>query len=825
VTASVGATKIDYLDGSDGLGRTYNITPGDGAGANTTTKFTLQTLDNDTDTTAGTDVNCDSGTWASGGVTSRQNTWASEASRVTGVDLVQDRIFLETPLVLKDLYVVDSATGNVPVLYRYTQARTFGLDGFYITSNGDPDDPTITTSDSAVDVMGVPFAYFGNNTFDNLWDAGIFDRGNPFSLQEGNKSRNMLNMGTVSSSTNSKIITDVSRASQAVFTFYNESGSTSGASNNSDLSLVNMPAGDWQTLNNKLYRISDASGSNCTDALNTCTFKLKDTYGNYVDSSAFGTAYSGTSTVGDPVNVTGLGYQTSHQSSSYQSVVRDMSCVNGRHCFTSGTSQLSWSTTLSSSPTIVRFGVPTYGKVMNGYSSGAFGRVWDTHEATYKYMFKDLVAEGSMRGPMFGTYEGACGQDRGADNTWENITCDRQKQGIRFVANYRFKPAEWHLKDITCMNSKSTDGSDKCIEIQDWSSYTYKPTFNISGYFNTTGVSIPLSIGKTATVRSTANLRFSDFDDGVNCQAGSTFESMGLLFTDFRDPGNNASWTHKSDVNSDGFNSVVMRSDGTYGGCTARIREAVNFQGTGSNKLTNLLYRADTTDTKYYSVEKFTEYDPSAVGNSLLLSSPTTMTKLTDMRTILDRTNNYMCPLSYRSGKYYGPWTTSSWSTLAMSADTQYFVPIYICKPVTLSGMAFYQTAGAASVNYRVGLYKSSVDGSAPTSIISGTDTAGVTTGSAGKVDVAFSAAVTITEPGWYWAQILSDGAMTITATSNLNQTGHLFYGAEDIGANSTGTGLQPTVSTAYGALPSTAGSLVYGSSGTNSVALFLKVN
>jgi hypothetical protein len=69
VTASggTGANSIGALVGSDGFGRMYNITLGDGAGASTTTKFTLQEIDNSTNANSGTaDVNCSTGAIAAG---------------------------------------------------------------------------------------------------------------------------------------------------------------------------------------------------------------------------------------------------------------------------------------------------------------------------------------------------------------------------------------------------------------------------------------------------------------------------------------------------------------------------------------------------------------------------------------------------------------------------------------------------------------------------------------------------------------------------------------------------------------------------------------
>lgn len=188
--------------------------------------------------------------------------------------------------------------------------------------------------------------------------------------------------------------------------------------------------------------------------------------------------------------------------------------------------------------------------------------------------------------------------------------------------------------------------------------------------------------------------------------------------------------------------------------------------------------------------------------------------------------NALASPLSYRSGKYYIGFASASFSTLALSANTQYFSPIYISEEVVLSGIGKYQTStGNGGVNFRVAIYEHDYDVDGPGNIVSGTDTADTGEAAAGKIDTSFSSPVTLS-PGIYWISILTDAAITFTAVSNLAQAGALLFGAEDIGANSTGTGLQPKVSSVtYGAMPTTAGTLEYGSTGTNIVALFAKVN
>lgn len=182
-------------------------------------------------------------------------------------------------------------------------------------------------------------------------------------------------------------------------------------------------------------------------------------------------------------------------------------------------------------------------------------------------------------------------------------------------------------------------------------------------------------------------------------------------------------------------------------------------------------------------------------------------------------------PIIYRSGKYYGQvGQAASWSTLALAANTMYWVPIWIAAPVTIAGISWYQTSTLATlINIHVGMYTSS--GGPAANLIAGTDTTTTGSAAASKKDLSFSAPVSISTPGLYYMTILTDTAITLTALSGLSQTGSIFWGAEDIGANSTGTGLQPTTAQAFGALPSTAGAFAYGATQTNTVALFIKLN
>lgn len=612
----VGTGSIAALQGADNLGRLYNAT------ILSPTSFSLQALDNVTDTSAGTNLNCSSGAYSSGGTVSNQNGWASEANRVAGIDTLNNYIYLTHRLQLLPLYV------QQPVLYRYTEARKFSIDGFRVESDGDVDNITTTVSDAAIDVMSVPEARFENLTGYNTWDAFIIRRSSPASLARNLKTFKLPNRGTYLGTNNIYSITNITRATQAVFTFYNTSGATGGISSNTEIGVGGLPTG-WTSIGNILYRVSDPSGSTCTGPTHTCTFKLKDTYGNYLNTAGIGVAFSGTGAAGGTDNVTGLGYTISDYGAAFGNIADGLTTWEGRHSFTTDGAQNTWNANLNTSTSrpIGSRGAPTYGTVTNIVSHDSIGRAMDTHEEVYGYLFDGIKIYYPERGPIFGSYEGSGGQLRGSDITVRNFYQRGGKQGIRIVANDGIATRHYDFANIDCEDFTAADNSDKCIEIPDWSAFNFKPVVNIDD-MRSTGVATPLAIGKTVTVRL-GNATFRDFDDAITCASGATLDAEHIV-TDMRNPGIVANWTHRTDSAADGFNAVKLTSDVTLGGCAARVNDATNYQGVGSNKLTNFFKAGDTTATKYYLRGMFREIDAAALGASSLISTATTMTQLTD---------------------------------------------------------------------------------------------------------------------------------------------------------------------------------------------------
>lgn len=643
-----GSGSIDTIDGSDGFGRLYNIT------SLTSTTFSLQTLDNATGSSAGSNVDCSTGTYSSGGQSYRTATWASEDVKVAGVDSVQNRIYVSAPLAFGPLYV------QSPVLYRYTEARKVDIRGIEFVSIGDTGDLSIDTSDAAIDILGVPRAIFDDiNCYDN-WDACLILRSTPHAVVRNIRSNLLKNRGTNDPSGSTKTITGISEASQAVFT-----SASHGYANNTVVVLTGMPTG-WTSFNNRGCVISDTA---------TNTFKCKDTYGNYFNSTGFSPAFSGTSTAVEAADVTGLGYTVSINSGNLGTIVDGIYTEEGRHGVTTDGSALSWKATLSATDSqVARFGVPTYATIQNGVCSNGNGVCWDEHEEAYGFTWRNLSCIYAERGPDFGSYKGRCFQGRGDGSILENILVYGGQKGLRFPPSEWFRERYFKIKDVQCLNMVTLQDTQKnqssCVEAGNvesgsFSSYTYAATFDI-GTLDTVSVSQPLWIDKRVTV-NVDTLKAQDYDDMVDCGAGASLK-IGTVISDHSDPKSNPNtWVHKTDALSNGFNIVNMRSDGTYNGCTARLGDVINLQGSGSNYLEDIFETADATANKNWSLESYTEHNPNALTAARITEASSGFTQLSTTSSVF--VQNPKVYAADNAFAYISPTSADSGSTLVLTGQ------------------------------------------------------------------------------------------------------------------------------------------------------------
>lgn len=644
----VGSGSIGTLDGSDGFGRLYNIT------SLSTTTFSLQTLDNATGSSAGSNVDCSTGAYTSGGVSYRTATWASEDVKVAGVDSVQNRIYVSAPLAFGPLYV------QSPVLYRYTEARKVDIRGIDFVSIGDTGDLSLDTSDAAIDILGVPRAIFEDiRCYDN-WDACLILRSTPHAVVRNIRSNLLKNRGTNDPSGSTKTITGISEASQAVFT----SGSH-GYSDNTVVILSGMPSG-WTSFNNKGCVIANAA---------TNTFKCKDTYGNYFNSTGFSPAFSGTSTAVEAADVTGLGYTVSINSGNLGTIVDGIYTEEGRHGATTDGSALSWKATLSATDSqVARFGSPTYATVQNGVCSNGNGVCWDEHEEAVGLTWRNLSCLFPERGPDFGSYKGRCFQGRGNRQHIENMYCEGAHGCFRFPPSEWFEEKQGTIKNPVCKDGKSLQdsmkNSDKCIEFGNsesgsYSSYTYAATFDVEG-MDSTSVSIPLWLDKRVKV-NIRNSSAQDYDDFADCGAGAQLNISDFV-SSHEDPQTALGpWTHKLDVDGDGFNFIKIRSDVTYDSCIAKVSLLENTQGSGSNFLQDIFESADATASKKWQLGTYIEHNPNSVTAARITEASSGFTQLSTTSSVF--VQNPKVYAADNAFAYISPTSADSGSTLVLTGQ------------------------------------------------------------------------------------------------------------------------------------------------------------
>lgn len=155
-------------------------------------------------------------------------------------------------------------------------------------------------------------------------------------------------------------------------------------------------------------------------------------------------------------------------------------------------------------------------------------------------------------------------------------------------------------------------------------------------------------------------------------------------------------------------------------------------------------------------------------------------------------------PLGYVSGRYYGcPFQGGTLSTTNIANGVMHFVPVYVFKTQTFTGVAYWATASTPLA--RFGIYTNS--NGAPGTLVTGTDTAEITITTGSTQDVAFAAPVSLS-PGWYWIAVLSNGTATLTACAS-NGGNQFLLGSGVLGTGSKN--VRCTASQTYGALPASA--------------------
>lgn len=147
-------------------------------------------------------------------------------------------------------------------------------------------------------------------------------------------------------------------------------------------------------------------------------------------------------------------------------------------------------------------------------------------------------------------------------------------------------------------------------------------------------------------------------------------------------------------------------------------------------------------------------------------------------------------------------------STKTLAANTIYFSPFYVSRPVTFTNIGFAPIVVTA-VSYKLGVYADSGLGRPTGTVITNStgSFSSLTTAAVTQESVALASPLTL-EPGWYWTAIQADTAAgTVNASSAT--AGGLFTGTSDLTLGS-GAALSFAQSFANGLVDMTGQTITY---------------
>lgn len=162
---------------------------------------------------------------------------------------------------------------------------------------------------------------------------------------------------------------------------------------------------------------------------------------------------------------------------------------------------------------------------------------------------------------------------------------------------------------------------------------------------------------------------------------------------------------------------------------------------------------------------------------------------------------------------YTGP-TTAGLSTLVLTANELYAIPIFIAQPHVINGIGVHFTS-ASTGTVRCGIYNDNILN--PLSLLK--DSGNMAVGSTSTfLSTTFSTSLTISSPQWIWLAMVSDTAFTVSAIANLAGTA-LGY---TIGSGNVNASIGTKYSFTFGALPSTWGGTTNTYPGASQPAVFI---
>lgn len=118
---------------------------------------------------------------------------------------------------------------------------------------------------------------------------------------------------------------------------------------------------------------------------------------------------------------------------------------------------------------------------------------------------------------------------------------------------------------------------------------------------------------------------------------------------------------------------------------------------------------------------------------------------------------------------YQGPLFGNA-STLALTANRLYMVPVYLQANRTYTSLAIGVGTGVAASTAYLGLYNSRTSDGQPTTLAAGNGSANATATNSTTVTETIS--FTPSQSGWYWLATLPSGAITVAAMGTIGCAG-----------------------------------------------------
>lgn len=543
-------------------------------------------------------------------IPSAANRWVGEATTVAQVDTIvsPNRVYFRKPLAYSALL---QSSGSVSIS-KYTKARKFNIENHgTFSAPGNTLDTSIGVRDPMIDIAGVPESVFNGVKCVGPYAQCFILRGSPGSIINNLYTKNVLNMGTDDPTGTQYTISSISQAAEALVTTV----STPALITEGD--HVYISGGTMTQIKGVYYAFQVDQGAK--------TFKLKDTNGNIVNSTAF-TACSVDCGYAREADVTALGYGLSIYGPGDDILYNGCYSESGRHaCVTTD----GLGTTYSASNDFL-YGQPTDALILNMNCFGSEGVCVDTHEEGARIVFDGIRVNAAIAGPLFGTYPGMSGIHlRNQSSTISNVHSRGGQFCVRVDAIQHSEPAQYTFQgNFDCRDTRSDDDSDSAIWMRDMSALTHKPVVDANSAvmrFDNNGIVLKIDNGSTFKADG-GKITASNFDEFASSSSSTNMGGvyLGDVVTDFTGQTRTASSHAIARMRDDGSTAASDTSS------TFLIRNLTNIQGgTGSNQsLSTVCAQVNTGVEKNCGVLNMVERNPQGATQSSIYNSSSLTTKM-----------------------------------------------------------------------------------------------------------------------------------------------------------------------------------------------------